>query len=181
MLAYFLAQDIDIAGNGANVTLPWGPDSEPSREILELLIAHGWDIDSRGPRLGSRPLLWRVAHDHDLVEWCLANGASVDPPDDAPPGVDPERRPILERAATRGNIATYELLQAHGAPTSRRELPNAVESAIVYTLRTGRRDVEMEAGYKRLLGMTLHLVDVRGKEVNELCVWPGTIHITPLA
>lgn len=68
-------------------------DTLPSREILELLIEHGWDINSRGSSLSGIPLLWYVVEDPDLVKWCLDHGAELDPADDTPPDAVKPRKP----------------------------------------------------------------------------------------
>ena len=52
----------------------------PSKEILEFLLAHGWDINWRSD---DDPFMWRVTSNHDMAVWCLEHGASVHPNNDA--------------------------------------------------------------------------------------------------
>ena len=61
-----------------------------------------------------------------LVAWCLTHGASVlDPPD-----LDPlHTPPLLEAAASKASLETFQLLQQHGAKLTRRVLHRAVEAA----------------------------------------------------
>jgi hypothetical protein len=86
--------------------------SASMREVLEILVAHGYDINSEGDGL---PVLWHVGvGDYDFVKWCLDQGADVDPPEQSP------RTPLLEQAAVAGDIDTFELLRSKGAPFDRK-------------------------------------------------------------
>lgn len=109
-----------------------------STAILEILLSHGWDINWRkasesGP--DAEPFMWHVVGDEDLVPWCLDHGASV-----TPAGQEPLRNneitksqyccsQVLECAAARGSIATFELLRSKGAPLGWRPLHLAVRTA----------------------------------------------------
>ncbi|KFY39664.1 hypothetical protein V494_03903 [Pseudogymnoascus sp. VKM F-4513 (FW-928)] len=107
---------------------------KPSLEVLEILVAHGWDINPRS--LSDWPLLWHVVRYPDLVKWCLDHGARVDVPDDPPKitgtlvqrsGV--QHGTILSMAASHGSIETFELLRANGAPLDPSPLHDATSSS----------------------------------------------------
>lgn len=161
-------------------------ERKPSIELLEILIARGWDID-RGGRQRERfrtdpPLLWRVVPYHDLVEWCLDHGASVYVPGDTPPrdarGIGPvSRRPLLESAAVSGSVETFELLRSRGAPLTGRTLHQAVQYAAYNAPPQGS---EPSAYYTQRMGMVRYLVDVVGIDVNAVESWPGEVGGTPL-
>lgn len=126
----------------------------PSRELLELIAAYGWDVNPRaGPHGTQWPLLWSLVQDIDLVRWCVDHGARVHVPD--PPTVHANgtisyshrpRPTILGEAASSGNVETSELLRSKSAPLDRRTLHRAVEN--------------------ERLDMIRHLVEVVGLDVN---------------
>lgn len=174
-----------LVEQGADVTaIPGGllsvDGTSPTRETLEVLVAHGWDINSC---LGGRdvPVLWDVTEDIRLVEWCLDHGASVDPPDNTRPGFI-GRMPVLERAAARADIATFELLRAKGAPLcyDYGVFPSAVMSANGHAPKTSDRP---STEFQRRMDMVCHLVDVVGCDVNSRSNGPyrsGSACSTPL-
>lgn len=103
-LAYILEQGADVSNLDCVFTYPdlaAYPEfaREPSREALELLVAHGWNVNT-GALNGDNgiPLLWGVVGDRELVQWCLDHGADVNPPDHTPPNGMSPRKPLLERA-----------------------------------------------------------------------------------
>ena len=174
-----------LVEQGADVTaVPGGllsaDGKPPTRKTLEVLVAHGWDINSclRGRDV---PVLWDVMEDSRLVEWCLDHGASVDPPDDTPPGFI-GRMPVLERAAARADIATFELLRAKGAPLCYNYgvFPSAVMAANDHAPETSDRP---STEFQRRMDMVRHLVDVVGCDVNSRSNEPyrsGSACSTPL-
>lgn len=141
--------------------------TSPSRETLKVLLEHGWDINSRIPKISGTPILWYTVEDSDLVKFCLDNGAEVDPEDDTPEGSKKERKPILEVAASGGNIESFELLRAKGAPVSYNFgiLPTAVMSAGYSLNQAGQGS---DTHYARMLNMIRHLLDVVGCDVNSI-------------
>ena len=154
VMRYLLDHGADVNALRANDLMTLETSKPPSHELLELLVAHGWDVNPR-PGLNSTetPLLWLVVDDIDLVRWCLDHGARVDVPD--PPTVNPNgttsyshrpRPTILGAAAAAGNVETFELLRSKGAPLDRRTLHLAVENTRLDMLR--------------------HLVEVVGLDVN---------------
>lgn len=54
------------------------------RKVLEILLAHGYDINSDGP--GGTVLECVGFGDHELLKWCIDKGAIVNPPDHTPFG-----------------------------------------------------------------------------------------------
>jgi hypothetical protein len=169
VLSYLLDQGAEVSTITAGAIMSKEELVEPSREVLEILIAHGWDINSRGPDSTDWPLLWCVTRYPDLLEWCLAHGASVDLPGDTPP--------VLEIAAAEGSVATFELLRARGAPLGRRTLHRAVEQAAIY-VPSG--DSVRTALFEQRMDMVRHLVDIVGLDVNAVEPWPGKFCSTPL-
>ncbi|KAK1250086.1 hypothetical protein MKX08_010089 [Trichoderma sp. CBMAI-0020] len=152
--------------------------AKPSLEAIEMLVAHGWYIDTRTSRIGW-PLLWSVVRYHDLVKWCLNHGASVYLPGDTPPrdarGVGQVPRIVLlEAAAESGSIPTFKLLREKGAPFHVGVLHIAVEQAIYLAPHEVEIDVNTEwrrpgqAGAAPLDRMAYHSGD--SKDVREL-VW----------
>lgn len=168
VLAYLVQQ-------GADVRTLHGPclvhHGWPSRELLEFLLAHGWDINSGADR--STPLLWHILRDHELVEWFLDHGANVH----LPGAYSYMRSPILQVAARHGNIATFELLRSRGADLCPEILPEAVTLGVHASPRVGEasgEDTELQ------LGLIRHLIDVVGLDVNTNAVFPNYTCATPL-
>ena len=174
MLSYLLDRGADVGTLSASDIIPTHDDSvKPSHEVLEILIAHGWDVNTQGPRHTSWPLLWQVVRYPEVVTWCLNHGASVDIPDD-PPRVNTDgtysrtdlpRPPILGMAASSGTVETFELLRSRGAPLDPRTLHLAVERAALHAPR-GASD--RSAPYTRRMVMVRHLVDVAELDVNAV-------------
>ena len=184
VLSYLLddqGADVSAISGGTIASVSSEESVEPSREVLEILLAHGWDIDSRDRNIGW-PLLWYAVRYPDLLAWCLAHGASVYLPGDTPPrdanGIGQVPRiSLLEYVAEAGTVATFELLRARGAPFHRRTLHRAVEYAAIYappydSARTSRFEERMD--------MVRHLVDTLGLDVNAEDGWPGKPYATPL-
>jgi hypothetical protein len=181
VLSYLLDQGADVSTITAGTIVSSRELVEPSREVLEILIAHGWDIDNRGDDKGW-PLLWYVVRYPDLLAWCLAHGASVYLPGDTPLrntngiGCEP-RLSLLELAAEEGTVATFELLRARGAPLGRRTLHVAVEHAAIHA---PPYDSVRTALFEERMDMVRHLVDMVGLDVDAEECWPGKSCATPL-
>lgn len=150
---------------------------KPSQEVLEILVAHGWDINTGD----DWPLLWSVVQWPDLIRWCLDHGAQVDVPD-TPPTVNGnvESRSgvphgtILSMAASFGSVETFELLRAKGAPLDPSPLHCAVEKA---TQTAPKGGCEPGPFY---MNMIRHLVDVVKLDVNAVQHKLGRSCNTPL-
>ena len=161
-LSYALDQGADVNQLSPQDILGAENTSISTREVLELLIANGWDINSEG---SGAPILWHVVNDHELVKWCLDHGADVNPSFAAAPGSCNPLKPILERAASTGNITTFELLRNNGAPLDRNfgVFPVAVMVANECASdATNDRD-----SLKRRIEMLRHLLEVVGCDVNS--------------
>ena len=158
--------------------LPISPSdaARSSDATLEFLLAHGWDINTRGtpnPAYQPPPYLWSVLGDIDRVRWCLAHGASVHPE-----GVEPLRSDVvtmaqrgceqlLECAAWSASVETFELLRSKGAPLGWRPLHLAVRCATLYQAdRPGEARTEQGRQHEARMAMVRHLVDVVGIDVN---------------
>ena len=171
-----------------NVT--WrGPRTKP---ILEILIAHGWDINDRedsGNGSDTEPFMWSIVEDIDLVTWCLEHGASV-----YPRGQEPLRddiitlsqlkcQQILEKAAYSATVETFELLRSKGAPLGWRPLHRAIETTTHFQAdpgedanRSEEEDIKAKESarkYEERMAMVRHLVDVVRIDVNAPDEPPG--------
>lgn len=160
--------------------------------IADALFAHGWDINRRQSRRWG-PLMWYVVARPERVQWCLERGASVM----APPPPDGERVTnewtevygwipqcqncplLLEKVASAGSVATFELLRLRGAPMSSRCLHAAVWACSHYGARPKLPEIHVDATEedperiarrtRRLqerMAMVRHLVEVRMIDVN---------------
>jgi hypothetical protein len=175
----------DVAALSASDIMVNDDMAKPSQEILEILVAHGWDINTQGPgKITSWPLLWHVVEYPDLVRWCLDHGARVDIPDNPPQvkdgvqsrtGVPPPT--ILGMAASSGSVETFELLRAKGAPLDPRTLHRAVEQATILAPKEGS---EPSSFYTHRMDMVRHLVDVVKLDVNAVQHQLGRQCSTPL-
>jgi hypothetical protein len=141
-----------------------------TKETIEILLAHGWDINTRVVSTSggdTEPFMWHIVRDEDLVVWCLEHGAYVVPTNQKPLRNDEitscqrSCRQVLERAAARGSIATFKLLSSKGAPLGWRTLHFAAEGAAI-SLATRAEDAEAR------LDMVRYLIDVVGLDVNAL-------------
>ncbi|OBT65461.1 hypothetical protein VE03_04944 [Pseudogymnoascus sp. 23342-1-I1] len=189
VLTHLIKQGASIKSlKPGNIT--WrGPRTKP---IMEILLAHGWDINARDTSrgyLGAEPFMWSVVTDIDLVTWCLEHGASVYPRDQEPLRDDiltmSQRKcqQILEKAAYSATVATFELLRSKGAPLGWRPLHRAIETTTHYQAYPGeeanrREEEEKEAKesarkYEERMAMVRHLVDVVGIDVNAPDEPPG--------
>lgn len=64
ILSCVLQEGADVQRRGAHLTLNWGTFHLPTLETIDVLIAHGWDINSHGTHgTYSEPLLWNVLDD----------------------------------------------------------------------------------------------------------------------
>jgi len=145
--------------------------TETMRQVLEILVARGYDINSES---SGTPVLWFVGvGDYDFLKWCLGQGANVNPLKSTLPGSYRPRTTLLEQAAIVGNIETFELLRSKGAPFDRKfgVFPTAVLAA-------------NDCPSKRHLRMLTHLLKVVGCDVNSRSYGPhygsGSSCSTPL-
>lgn len=171
VLHYVLDRGADVRKITASHVTNYGAD-KPSQEVLEILVAHGWDVNIHNAR--SWPLLWFVTGYHNVVAWCLDHGASVDVPEEPlevlANGVkiySRQARPtILGMVAFNGSVETFELLRAKNAPLDPRTLHRAVEQA---TLSARENDSDgSNPGFDRDMDMIRHLVDVLKLDVNAV-------------
>lgn len=112
-------------------------------EIVQVLLDHGWDINSRKPN--KPPLLWMVVGSPDKVAWCIDHGASLV----LRPLAGECDQPVLvlnllETVASRGNLDTFKSLMALGAPLGRRVLHIATRSASSAVKKPEYRSQAME-------------------------------------
>ncbi|KAL6897530.1 hypothetical protein GGI43DRAFT_96452 [Trichoderma evansii] len=168
VLSYMLNHGADVSTVYAFMIGSMEEPEKPSLEILEMLIVHGWNINARRNN-SSFPLLWHVLRYPDLVEWCLAQGAGVDFPDDPPARGAPPREPLLVYVATQATVATFELLRKNGAPLYQRALHAAVDKAASGSPPHDSSDQPILAAalFKERMEMVRYLVDVIGFGVNS--------------
>lgn len=167
VLQYLLDRGADVGRLQASTIL--NINDRPSEALLDILIDHGWDINIQSDR--RRPLLWLITRHHDLVVWCLDHGARVDIPDSPPSHRARSRPTLLEVAAGRASVETFELLRARNAPLHPRALHLAVEQAVLLAPEessSGNRSPRPGGG----MAMVRHLVDVLKLDVNALARMP---------
>ncbi|KAI9652758.1 MAG: hypothetical protein M1829_001478 [Trizodia sp. TS-e1964] len=161
----------------SNLSLVQGP----TIEVLEILLAHGWDINARGA--SRQPFLWDVAHDDELVAFGITHGATVIPKDLQLPSENERLNdsfhcpPILDIAAKVSTIATFELLRSLGAPYGPRMLQMAVLGAVNSRsagerggegTESGLLDKDLASLPSERMAMVIHIVDVLGVCPNAL-------------
>ncbi|KAF2703718.1 hypothetical protein K504DRAFT_363610, partial [Pleomassaria siparia CBS 279.74] len=95
--------------------------------LFEILLAHGWDIDSQD-RDGRR-FVDHSCHDETLVRWLVQRGAVVDngKQEEDPGSEIVPPRPVLQTCAARGSLSTFKFLQSQGAKLGRRSLHLAAQ------------------------------------------------------
>ncbi|KAF2705718.1 hypothetical protein K504DRAFT_387178 [Pleomassaria siparia CBS 279.74] len=154
-----------------------------SKAILEILLAHGWDINWRNTSTSdpnAEPFMWHIVKDGDMVAWCLKHGASVFAKDQEPLKKDRLSqsqlccRTVLECAATNASITTFELLRSKGAPLGWRPLHLAVKAAAAHARPDDEKSKDAGTQSSNLtrsderINMVRHLIDVVGLDVNAL-------------
>lgn len=169
-------------------------EGNTSVEILEVLLAHGWEINhhSRTSTMyDAYPFLWHAVADVDMVAWCLKHGAKVHPKDLAPIRFDIVDSTnttfdnLLENCAVRGSVPSFDLLLSNKAPLGWRPLHLAIEAATVFGGDPSQQEeghhveeapttARRRAAYSERLAMVRHLVDVVGLDVNALDSPAGT-------
>ncbi|KAF9772336.1 hypothetical protein IL306_009969 [Fusarium sp. DS 682] len=105
--------------------------ANPSTALLELLLAHGWDLnkaEAEGSLRGHK-LIDLVCHDHQLVCWLVEHDARVTDGEIDGYEIFPQPAPLLETCAVRGSVATFQFLQSKGALLGRRTLHRAAGEA----------------------------------------------------
>lgn len=109
---------------------PLNVATEPSTELLDVVVSAGWDLNQRSPDKGAgkgQRLLDLVTWDEGLVRWCLEHGAQISD------GADEEDAfkypPLTESVAASGTVSSFKLLRANNARIGRRTLHRAAKSA----------------------------------------------------
>ena len=175
----------DVAALRASAIMANDDRAPPSQEILEILVDHGWDINTQDPAdAHDRPLLWHVVEDPDLVRWCLGHGARVDildsgtrDKDGAESRTGAPRQTILGLVASTGSVETFNLLQSEGAPLDPRALHKAVEQA---TMLAPKEGAVPSPSYIQRMDMVRHLVSDIKVDVNAVQPQLGRQCSTPL-
>lgn len=106
--------------------------ASPSTNLLELLLAYGWDVnqaEGRGPHGQARKLIDLVCNNAQLVRWLAEHGARVTDGEMEGYEVFPQPAPLLETCAARGSISTFQYLRERGALLGMRTLHRAVGEA----------------------------------------------------
>ncbi len=158
-LIRFLLKEKHVSASGLT---PQSLSNQPTTELLQLLVDHGFDInkpeETRRPGRGGY-LLQRVCHDEELVKWCLDHGANVNDM-----FTDPYSSPsLLQTVASLGTASIFKLLLSKGAPLEGRILHVAAGDV-------GSRPGTDPDGVrlKQRMEMVQYLIDEVGLDVNEL-------------
>lgn len=151
-------------------------EEPPHKEVLEILLSRGWDINAR--RVNEQPFLWEVVGDGDMVAWCLEHGASPTAQDLNLETEDQRTTdqmgcpPILELAARRSTVATFELLRSREVPLGRRMLHLAAKAAVndgsAGDDRADMSDKERAGTLSERMDMLVHLIDTLKLDPNAL-------------
>ncbi|TVY60297.1 hypothetical protein Focb16_v003604 [Fusarium oxysporum f. sp. cubense] len=111
---------------------PLAVAANSSIPLLELLVAHGWDLNKaevdRSLKRGDK-LIDLVCDDHQLVCWLVEHGARVMDGEVDLYEIFPQPAPLLETCAVRGSVATFRFLQSKGALLGHRTLHRAAGEA----------------------------------------------------
>ncbi|KAF4338953.1 hypothetical protein FBEOM_7129 [Fusarium beomiforme] len=102
--------------------------------LLELLLAHGWDINKAEADgyLRGHKLIDLVCDNHELVQWLVGHGARVTDGEVDNYELALQPAPLLETCATRGSVATFRFLQSKGALIGQRTLHRAAGEAAAF-------------------------------------------------
>ncbi|KAH6868620.1 hypothetical protein BKA58DRAFT_198046 [Alternaria rosae] len=113
--------------------------------------------------------MWSCIHDREKLVWCVKHGARL-----ATPREPPHKRPILQEAAERGDIATLESLRSERAPLGPCTLHRAVLMAALGhdgsddPKKDDKTQWQSKARYVQRMAMVRHLVDTVGWDKNKL-------------
>ncbi|KAH7166412.1 hypothetical protein EDB81DRAFT_918834 [Dactylonectria macrodidyma] len=114
---------------------PLAISENPSIALIELLLAHGWDINQAedGGLLGqARKLIDLVCNDGQLIRWLVEHGARVTDGEIDDYALFPQPAPLLETCAVRGSVTSFRYLQEKGALLGRRALHRAAGEAAAF-------------------------------------------------
>ncbi|KAI5457008.1 hypothetical protein BGZ63DRAFT_395244 [Mariannaea sp. PMI_226] len=152
-----------------------------SFEMLELLVANGWDINSEelpGPTSCRKKLIDLSCDRDDLVKWLVEHGARIDYGQEYYE-IMPQPAPLLETCALFGSVSTFKYLQENGAKLGTRTLHRAAEEAAVFGAdpaledgsgfgSDGDDDAAAAKKRRRKVEMLRYLVDEVKLDVNAI-------------
>jgi hypothetical protein len=169
-LEYILEQGADVSRLDYDYAYPDLADS-PSREALELLVKHGWNVNIGLDGHSGTSLLWNVVRDRELVQWCL---------DHVTIRLEAKRinaypfwngQHVLEISRCSSSCVLSSAPMHYGV------FPSAVMSANGWAVE--RRD-----RFTKQMRMLRHLLDVIKCDVNELSYGShyasGSVCVNPL-
>ncbi|KLO97155.1 uncharacterized protein LW93_3128 [Fusarium fujikuroi] len=114
---------------------PLAVAANSSIPLVELLVAHGWDLNKaeadRSLKRGDK-LIDLVCDDHQLVRWLVEHGARVTYGEVDLYELFPQPAPLLETCAVRGSVATFRFLHSKGALLGHRTLHRAAGEAATF-------------------------------------------------
>jgi hypothetical protein len=156
--------------------------------VLELLVAHGWDINQQGPRTPmseGRRLIdsGHILYNYDLVAWLVERGAIVD--DGDPEAITSWPPPLLELCGSYGSVRSFVFLRDKGAKLGRRTLhlatlvaaelgadPSTTADATPISADQALTEEELEQARKReAAAMLRYLVDDLKLDLNQIEVY----------
>lgn len=161
-------------------------------ELLELLVAHGYNINKPGSTMPSQQCRTLIDYKEalkkdDVVHWLVEHGAKLDRGQEdylifpCPP-------PLLDTAAQWASVSTFQYLRTNGAKLGRRTLHLAVQMAA-----SRKSDLEAPPDWKgfntnikggdirkRMREMLPYLVDELNLDVNAVdFTWDQKDHPPP--
>jgi hypothetical protein len=147
--------------------------------LLELLLAHGWDINKAEVESSlerGHKLIDHVCDDNQLVRWLVEHGARVTDGELDGYEIFPQLAPLLETCAVRGSVATFQFLQSKGALLGHRTLHRAAgeAAAVGADPYNNRQEVHDEVlgddarARRERAEMLIFLVDEMKLEINAM-------------
>lgn len=98
-----------------------------SLPVLEVLLAHGWDVNAQDEEDGKRLIDWSCT-DEVRARWLVKHGARVDGGEFEFEGSESRPPPLLETCARVGSLSMFKFLQSQGAKLGGRTLHHAASA-----------------------------------------------------
>ncbi|KAF2794260.1 hypothetical protein K505DRAFT_417244 [Melanomma pulvis-pyrius CBS 109.77] len=146
-----------------------------SLPVLEVLLAHGWDINARDEEDGKRLIDWSCT-DEVRTRWLVKHGARVDGGEFEFEGLKPRPPPLLETCARVGSLSMFIFLQSQGAKLGGRTLHHAASAGAFVGADPGNffpnraimEDEKVFKARKNVEDILRYLVDELDLDINAI-------------